>query len=296
MNAFSHCIDLFLGYLKIEKGLSAKTIEAYSGDIGNFADFAEKNGISPESVTGDFIARYMTFTSQRGLNPKSQARSLSAIRGFFSYLKQEKIVQQNPASDTESPKTARTLPIFLTLNEVKDLLQAPDMDTPRGFRDATMLHTMYAAGLRVSELVSLQLKDLDTEAAFIAVTGKGNKRRVIPIGEWAVNMIKKYQKNVRPLWSTPNEKTLFLTHHKKPMTRQGFWLIIKKYAAKANIKKNLSPHKLRHSFATHLLEGGADLISVQAMLGHVDISTTQIYTHLCLSHIQKEYYRHHPRS
>jgi integrase/recombinase XerD len=158
-----------------------------------------------------------------------------------------------------------------------------------------MLHTMYAAGLRVSEIVTMKLSDLDTEAGFVAIVGKGDKRRIVPIGEWAVKMLTNYITDIRPAWAHPGESCLFLTNRKKPMTRQGFWKIVKKYAAAANLPNGISPHKLRHSFATHLLERGADLRSVQAMLGHADITTTQIYTHVTTSHILQEYHRHHPR-
>lgn len=220
---------------------------------------------------------------------------LSAIRGFFGFLTNEKEISKNPTEDIESPKPGIRLPVVMTFDEVERLLAAPDLTTPRGFRDATMLHTMYAAGLRVSELVQMKLSDMDREAGFLAITGKGNKRRVIPIGEWAIDMLNKYMSNIRPLWARSDEKSIFLTHRRGPMTRQSFWLIIRKYATKADIQKSLSPHKLRHSFATHLLERGADLRSVQAMLGHQDISTTQVYTHVTSGLAQREYRRVHPR-
>jgi integrase/recombinase XerD len=183
----------------------------------------------------------------------------------------------------------------LSFEEIQRLLDTPDIRTPQGFRDSTMLHTMYATGVRVSELITLRLTDLNLDAGYLAATGKGNKQRLVPFGQWAADLIKKYIADFRPLRAPPNEPTLFLTNRRKPMSRQGFWQIVKKYAQKAEIEKVISPHKLRHSFATHLLEGGADLRSVQAMLGHVDISTTQIYTHVTATRLVEVHRSHHPR-
>ena len=292
---FDHAVDGFIIHLKIERGLAHATIDAYSRDLRCFGDFlaaAERNLAEvSESDISDFIAEI----SRRKLSPRTQARMLSALRGLFGFLISEKLLEINPIEHIESPAFGKRLPVIMTFEEVERLLGAPDVTTPRGFRDATMLHMMYAAGLRVSELVQMKLSDADTEAGFLAITGKGNKRRIIPIGEWAVTMLDAYMENIRPLWARPDEKCIFLTHRHGPMTRQGFWLIIRKYAVLADIQKSLSPHKLRHSFATHLLERGADLRSVQAMLGHRDISTTQIYTHVSTGLAEREYHRIHPR-
>jgi integrase/recombinase XerD len=248
-----------------------------------------------EQIRPEIIAQYLSHVSRHGLSRRSQARNLSALRGFFRYMRRERHLDFDPTDDIDSPKHELKLPSVLTLEEVERLLGAPDTGTAAGMRDFAMLHTMYGAGLRVSELTGLQLVDIDLESGFVAPTGKGDKRRLIPIGEWAVAILKKYLLETRPLWARPGETALFLTRRKAPMTRQGFWLIVKRYGVAAGIIKELSPHKLRHSFATHLLQGGADLRSVQAMLGHVDISTTQIYTHVTKEHLIEVHRRHHPR-
>ncbi|MBN2340128.1 MAG: site-specific tyrosine recombinase XerD [Deltaproteobacteria bacterium] len=295
MSLSDYQIDAFITHLKVERGLAPKSIEAYSRDLRHFSDFLEKQELEVTQITESDISSFIIFISRQNLGPRSQARMLSALRGLFKYLLQEKVISQTPMEDIESPKASKRLPVVMTLEEIERLLAAPDIQMPRGFRDATMLHVMYAAGLRVSELVTMKLNDIDQESGFLAITGKGDKRRLIPIGEWAIYLLHQYLEQVRPLWANPNEKTVFLTHRRAPMTRQGFWLIIKKYARAAQIEKALSPHKLRHSFATHLLERGADLRSVQAMLGHQDISTTQIYTHVTLGLAQREYKKYHPR-
>ncbi|MBN2715199.1 MAG: site-specific tyrosine recombinase XerD [Deltaproteobacteria bacterium] len=295
MSDLDYAVDSFITHLKIERGLAPKTIEAYSRDLRCLCDFLAESNHPPHLISENHITGFIAEISHKHLNARSQSRMLSAVRGFFRYLLSEKQIRSNPMEEIESPKFGTRLPVVLTFDEVQRLLAAPDCATPRGFRDATMLHILYAAGLRVSELVQMKLSDADTEAGFLAITGKGRKRRVIPIGEWATSMLNEYLKKTRPIWANPDEKFIFLTHHRGPMTRQGFWLIIKKYAQKARIEKTLSPHKLRHSFATHLLERGADLRSVQAMLGHQDISTTQIYTHVTKGMAHREYFRAHPR-
>ena len=295
MGDLPHLIDYYLTRLKVERGLAKNTIESYARDIGAFVGFLEAKSIEKEGVTGQEVSEYLGLLSKQGISRSSQARALSALRGFFQYLRDENLLTDAPTDHVEAPKQTRPLPVVLTFGEIERLLQAPDLKTHRGMRDATMLHTMYAAGLRVSELVSLALGDINLEAGFLGVTGKGGKRRLVPLGEWAVALLSEYLLQVRPLVARPSEPALFLTNRKRPMTRQGFWLLVKKYAVKAGITKSLSPHKLRHSFATHLLEGGADLRSVQAMLGHVDISTTQIYTHVTTKRIVDIHRQYHPR-
>lgn len=296
MNSYDSLADSYLMFLKIEKGLAHKSIEAYSTDILQFTSFAEKNNISLFETKPEHLSAFLASVAKSGTGSRSQARMLSALRGFFNFLFSEKITNSNPATEIESPKIGIHLPIVLTFEQIERLLMAPDIKTPRGMRDATMLHTMYAAGLRVSELISMTLSDLDRDKGFIAILGKGNKRRVVPIGEWAISMLDNYLKNIRPMWAEPKESHIFLTARKTTMTRQSFWKIVKKYSKKAMIPSSLiSPHKLRHSFATHLLERGADLRSVQTMLGHADISTTQIYTHVTTSHMLDQYKKHHPR-
>jgi integrase/recombinase XerD len=295
MSSLSTMTDYYLQCLKVERGLSRNTIESYARDLSGFADFVSDRTSEASAVTRSDVTDYLRSLSENGFRPSSQARMLSALRGFFHHLRDEKLIFSAPTDNVEAPKRGRPLPTVLTFEEMERLLAAPDLKTNQGQRDATMLHTMYAAGLRVSELVSLSLKDLNLDSGFVAVTGKGNKRRLVPIGEWAMEMLESYLAVTRPLYAVPTEDAVFLTNRKKPMTRQAFWLLVKKYAQKAGIKKPLSPHKLRHSFATHLLEGGADLRSVQAMLGHADISTTQIYTHVTTKRIVEVHRKHHPR-
>ena len=293
MAQLAHFVDYYLQCLKVERGLAVNSTEAYASDLAGFAEFVREKDAA--AIARDDITQYLTVLSQKGMKRSSQARVLSALRGFFKHLRDEKLIPAAPTDNIEAPKRARPLPVFLTVEEIERLLAAPDCRTPRGFRDASMLHTMYAAGLRVSELISLRLKDLNLTAGYLGVTGKGNKQRLVPLGEWACAMLTKYIDEVRPRSATEGEPIVFLTDRKKKMSRQGFWQIIKKYALKAGIEKDISPHKLRHSFATHLLEGGADLRSVQAMLGHADISTTQIYTHVSVRHIVDMHRRIHPR-
>jgi integrase/recombinase XerD len=288
-------VDLYLAHLKVERGLAPRTIAAYARDIAAFADFAEARGEDAAGIAPQTIADYLVHLSRRGLARRSQARALSSLRGLFRFAVQDKHLSADPTEEAESPKPRRNLPVYLTVDEMERLLATPNLETPHGLRDATMLHVMYAAGLRVSELVSLRLSDVDLEAGFVAVTGKGDKRRLVPLGEWAVKMIELYLARVRPLWARPEESALFLTQQRGPMSRQGFWLLVKKHAAAAGIGSGLSPHKLRHSFATHLLDRGADLRSVQAMLGHVDISTTQIYTHVSAVRLAEMVRERHPR-
>jgi integrase/recombinase XerD len=288
-------VDAFLGHLKVERALSPRTISAYASDIAAFTESLETAGAGADAITPAAVSEYVMGMSRRGLSRRSQARALSALRTMFRYLREERHLEKDPTEDVEAPKAQRPLPVVLTVDEVERLLAAPELSTPRGFRDATMLHVMYAAGLRVSELVSLKLADVDLEAGFLAVTGKGEKRRLVPLGEWAIAFVRRYLSEVRPRWARPGEAAMFVTSRREPMSRQNFWKIVRRSAREAGIEKHLSPHKLRHSFASHLLDGGADLRSVQAMLGHVDISTTQIYTHVSTARIAEVHRTKHPR-
>jgi len=297
LSEFHQSIDLYLAHIKIEKGLSANTVESYARDLQSLLEFVQKRGIeqAAQIQESDILDYQAVLAHKKQLSPSSQARALSAMRGFFKYLNSEQLMTQNPVENADNPKLKRSLPTFLTLEEIEKLLSAPNILKAAGLRDAAMLHAMYATGTRVSEIVNLKIADCDINAGLIRVIGKGNKQRLIPMGVWASDMIRVYMENVRPKWQSPKEPCLFLTSRRKPMTRQGFWLIVKKYARRANITKNISPHKLRHSFATHLLENGADLRSVQAMLGHADISTTQIYTHISREHLVDVLRNLHPR-
>jgi integrase/recombinase XerD len=295
MMALAPLVDYYLQCLKVERGLAKNTVQSYARDLTGFIDFIGDENLDAKLVTRTDVAAFLGSLAKQGLRKSSQARILSALRGFFRHLHAEKLIDTTPTDNVMAPKQIRPLPVVLNFEEIESLLLAPDIRKHQGFRDATMLHTMYAAGLRVSELISIKLADLNLEAGYLAATGKGNKRRLVPLGDWASELVKKYIADIRPFRALPDETTLFLTNRRKPMSRQGFWQIVKKYAAKAGITKSISPHKLRHSFATHLLEGGADLRSVQAMLGHVDISTTQIYTHVTTKHLVEVHRRHHPR-
>ena len=295
MGDLHELVDAFLAHLKVERALSPRTISAYATDIAAFVASAEEAGLAGREIPPDAIAAHVMGLSRRGGSRRSQARALSALRTMFRYLRDEKLIEGDPTEDVEAPKARRTLPVVLSVDEVRRLLATPDVATPRGLRDATMLHVMYAAGLRVSELVALKVADADLEAGFVAVTGKGDKRRLVPLGDWAIAFLRRYLAEIRPRWARPGEAAMFLTSRRRPMSRVNFWKIVLRCARAAGIDKPLSPHKLRHSFASHLLDGGADLRSVQAMLGHVDISTTQIYTHVSTARIAEVHHEKHPR-
>jgi integrase/recombinase XerD len=291
-------IQGYIDYLIIEKGLSKNSIESYSADLVRFVTFLEKNRIEQvNQVNTPVILAWLIDLNKKGLSSKSRARHLITIRGLFKFLTSENLLSKNPVKDVDIPKTGLALPKFMTIDEISNLIESPDIRKPRGMRDAAMMETMYGAGLRVSELIRMKLQDINLDANFIRVLGKGSKERLIPIGSQARRIIQKWIKEGRPyLLKKVSSSFLFVARAGKPMTRQSFWKIIKKYALIANIKKNVTPHTLRHSFATHLLEGGADLRSVQTMLGHSDISTTQIYTHVSREYLMKMHKQFHPRN
>lgn len=290
-----HWIDAYLDHLKVERGLGPKTLEAYAADFVRFTAYLDKRNKSLANADAGTVSGALVELSQQGLCARSQARFVSALRGLYKYLVDEQLIARNPMELIESPKLNRKLPALLNADEVARLLAAPNQDNPRGLRDAAMLHTMYAAGLRVSELVRLQLADLDLRAGFLVAFGKGRKRRLVPLGEPARDAIEAYLSRVRGRWAKPGERCVFVTSRGGCMTRQAFWKLIKSYAREAGISKTISPHMLRHSFATHLLLGGADLRVVQTLLGHADITTTQIYTHLTGQHLKQMHQRYHPR-
>jgi integrase/recombinase XerD len=297
VDSIEHLIDRYINYLLVEKGLSAKTIDAYSADLNRYAAylFANSAGGVTENDT-QLLLRYLIAMREEGLTPRSRARHLVTIRGFYRFLVQEKMLPADPAALIDLPKSGLRLPDVLSIDEVKRLLDCPDLTKPTGFRDAAMLETLYAAGLRVSELVGLKLPDVNLEAGFVRVFGKGARERVVPIGKHARDKIERYLDSFRPqLLRQTTSAYLFVARAGKPMTRQGFWKLLKKYARQADIRKVVSPHSLRHSFASHLLEGGADLRTVQIMLGHVDIATTQIYTHVARDQLQRIHRKYHPR-
>jgi integrase/recombinase XerD len=290
-------LDLFLSFLAVEKGLSANTLEAYSRDGGKYLSFLEKEGCSaPGLIRSLHIASFLSDLKKAGLGPRSRARALSCVRMFHRFLETEGYSDCNPASLIDAPKTLGKLPSVLSFRDVEALLAAPSGESPVDIRDKAMLELLYATGLRVSELVLLKTREVNLSAGFLLAFGKGDKERLVPMGETAVVFLKRYQTTVRRLLDkSADNEYLFLSRLGKPMTRQAFWNIIKKRTAQAGIGKNISPHTLRHSFATHLLENGADLRSVQIMLGHADLSSTQIYIHVTRERLKRIHEEFHPR-
>ena len=290
-------MDQYLNYLLIEKGLSANTLDSYRADLKRFADFLHACGIrSLLDADSSVILRHLISLRDSGMGPRSRARHLVTLRGFFKFLIQEKILERNPASRIDLPKSGLKLPDVLSVQEIDRILNMPDTHKLAGIRNAAMIELMYAAGLRVTELVTVKIQDVNLDGCCVRVFGKGAKERMVPFGQPARQKIDFYVTTARPLILRPyTSPFLFVARAGKPMTRQGFWKILKQYARAAGISKPITPHSLRHSFASHLLEGGADLRSVQIMLGHVDISTTQIYTHVAREHLKRMHEKYHPR-
>jgi integrase/recombinase XerD len=291
-------IDPFLHYLAVEKGLARNTLEAYARDLNAYMAFLEDQGIaSLAETTIVTVMAFMQHEQQRGLSLRSITRALVALRGLYRFLAGEGHLAQNPLEDMELPKLAATLPHVLTVQDVEQLLAQPDpVAGPAGVRDGAMLELLYATGMRVSELVELPTDAVNLEAGFATIKGKGGKERICPIGEVAMDKVRAYRDVARPAVLKGRESPyFFLNNRGGRMSRQGFWKLLKHYALKAGITKRITPHTLRHSFATHLLERGADLRFIQAMLGHVDISTTQIYTHVNQEYLKKIHRQFHPR-
>ena len=293
-----HLLDQFLNYLVVERGLSPNTLDSYSRDLIKYLEYLSRKGIKDINETSDLtVISFFTSLKKDGLSNRSIARNLSSIKMFYKFLAEDHHIKSNPTLNIETPKRESKLPQVLSMEEVDSLLKIPGRNTPLGLRDAALLELLYATGLRVSEIVSLSLNNINLEAGYLLAYGKGSKERLVPIGEVAQNLIKEYLEKARPaLLKKKQSNYLFITRRTKPMTRQGFWKLIKKYALAAGINKNISPHTLRHSFASHLLERGADLRSVQIMLGHSDISSTQIYTHVTTERLKKIHNQYHPRS
>ena len=292
-------IQEFSDYLRIEKRNSPHTISAYRRDLKRFS--AELSGKLPVSVDTTDIRKFLISLKNQGLSTVSVARSLSSIKSFFNYLCQDEQLQNNPAEILESPKTWRKLPDILSLSDVDTLLKSPNIKSNIGVRDKAMLEILYASGLRVSELIKLTVSQLDFEVGYLRVLGKGGKERIVPIGNLAKSAVNNYVLNSRPFFASSRKDgqkvdELFINCRGYGMTRQGFWKILKGYVNQVQIRVRVSPHTLRHAFATHLLERGADLRSVQQMLGHSDISTTQIYTHILKGRLLEIHQRFHPRS
>jgi integrase/recombinase XerD len=290
--------DLFLERLLVERQLSVNTVEAYGRDLTRLRRFLVARGREEAAaVTPADLAEHLLELARSGLSPRSRARALVAVRGLFRFLCGERLLERDPSETLVAPRLGRRLPSVLGLDEVDRLLAAPAGSAPRALRDAAMLATLYATGLRVSELCGLRLPDLNLKAGFVRATGKGKKQRLVPLGDLAAARLARYLADARgALCKRPTELGLFLTGRGRPMTRQGFWKLIGRHARAAGIARTVSPHVLRHSFATHLVERGADLRAVQAMLGHADIATTQVYTHVSRAHMLELHRKHHPRA
>lgn len=290
-------IDQFIDAVWMEHGLSKNTLNAYRTDLRKTAEWlTEQNrGELVRATRGDLLD-LMAARSEAQHSPRSTARLLSSLRRFFSYCQRQALVSEDPTRLLSTPKLGRPLPDSLTEDEVERLLAAPDTGTGMGIRDRAMLELLYATGLRVSELVGLQNSQVNLRQGILRVTGKGEKERLVPLGEESIDWLEKYQRQVRPeLAGEATPEALFLTSRRQGMTRQAFWYLIKRYASKVGIRSKLSPHTLRHAFATHLLNHGADLRAVQMLLGHSNISTTTIYTHVANARLKALHARHHPR-
>ena len=294
---FDKLADRFINYLLVEKGLSQNTISSYSADLSLYLDFLKAKGLQNVADSDTpFVLKHLIALRDGGLGPRSRARHLVTLRGFYRFLVKEKILEANPAQLVDLPKIGRRLPDVLRLDDVIRLLDSPDPSKPLGLRDTAMLELLYAAGLRISELVTVAMQDVDLEACFVRVLGKGSKERVVPMGQEARKKLDAFLQSGRPaLLKGRLSPYLFVTRSAKPMTRQGFWKLFKQYAKQAGISNDITPHTIRHSFATHLLERGADLRTVQVMLGHVDIATTQIYTHVAQERLKAVHSQYHPR-
>jgi len=291
-------IASFLTHVRVEKGLSSNTVEAYRRDLLKFDDFAKKRKLSLEAVRRDDLVDFLAGLYRQKLESKTVARHLVTMRNFFRYAQIQEQIAEDPSVTLESPKIRRSLPGYLRLEEVERLLLQPDPKTALGMRDKAMLEVLYSTGLRVSELIGLRVTDLDAKVGCVRCIGKGDKERIVPVGKKALGMVEKYLRDARPklmgkVTGTPN---LFVNRRGRQLTRVGVWKILSEYGRRAGLRVALTPHMLRHSFATHLLERGADLRSVQLMLGHSDISTTQIYTHVVEERLKQIYKAHHPRA
>jgi integrase/recombinase XerD len=296
MGDVSHFVKMYINSVWLEKGLSDNTMESYQRDIQKLELHLSQTKVPLENAASYDLMAFFSESSQAGIKPSSLARSLSSIRGFYQYMVRENHIEVNPAALIESPKQGRPIPKSLTESDVEALLAAPNVATDLGLRDRAMLELLYACGLRVSELVELDMSQLNLSAGVVKVFGKGSKERLVPIGEIAQNWLQKYIKQARPqLLKAAASGVLFPSNRGQHMTRQTFWHRIKQHGITAGIQKPLSPHVIRHAFATHLLNHGADLRVIQMLLGHSDLSTTQIYTHVATQRLQNLHSQHHPR-
>ncbi len=290
-------LDDYLSHLTLDRGLSLKTVEAYSADVIRFISFSDRSRISdPETVRPSDVVAWLEEERASGISPRTMARRLSALRGFFRFLSQVQAVETDPLTTVDTPRIGRTLPGVLAVDMVESLLQRPDVTKPAGLRDRALLELTYASGLRASEAVGLRLPEIDRRLFYLRITGKGNKERIVPVGETAMEWLERYLSQARPrLLGKVQSDIVFVGRGGRPLTRQRFWQILKGHAAAAGVRGPVSPHTLRHSFATHLLAGGADLRVVQMLLGHSDITTTQIYTHVDIERLREVHRKFHPR-
>ena len=287
----------YFNYLLIERGVAQNTMESYGRDLRRFIFFVEKKEIKDiKEVTPEIIVEFLTYIRDEGLAANSMNRSLAALRGFYKYLLREKIITQNPLANIELAKVWMKLPETISKEEMKSILSQPGTQSVAAIRNTAMLELLYATGIRVSELINLNMNSVNWQVGFLIVMGKGSKERIVPIGKIAYDCTRRYVDEVRPkLMQKKSTDVLFLNRFGKKFTRQGFWKIVVGYARQTGLQKKVYPHTFRHSFATHLLEGGADLRSVQVMLGHSDISTTQIYTHVTRERLREVHQKYHPR-
>ena len=296
----SATITSFVTHVRVEKGLSANTVSAYRRDLVKFEAFAKKRQLTLEAVSRDDLVDFLAGLYREKLESRTVARQLVTLRNFFRYAQVQDLITTDPSANLESPKLRRSLPGYLRLEEVERLLAQPDANTTLGLRDRAMLEVLYSTGLRVSELVSLRVGDLDSKSGCVRCIGKGDKERIVPVGRKALATVEKYLQAGRPEMlrqaKALNSRALFVNNRGVALSRVGVWKILSAYGRRAGLRVALTPHMLRHSFATHLLEHGADLRSVQLMLGHADISTTQIYTHVVEERLKQIYKAHHPRA
>lgn len=289
-------LDHYVTFLRAERNLAPKTVDAYAMDVRAYLQDLVKRRLEVERVTREDVLEHLATLGQQGLSPRSRARHLAALRGFHRFLEDEKLCAADPTSDLDTPRHTRKLPVFLSLEEVEALLAAPDVKTITGVRDRAMIEVLYATGLRVSELIKLSVNDVNLNDGFVLTMGKGRKERVVPLGRRAIEAVKAWLQERPTMLHGREAKALFVTPRGSGFSRMGFWKLLRRHARSAGIFKDISPHKLRHSFATHLVERGADLRAVQAMLGHADLATTQIYTHVDSKRLRAVYDDKHPRS
>ncbi len=297
MKSSSTSIDTYLDYLRDVRRMSPNTLSSYARDLGALSAYAEKQGRAPEALDRRGLEAFARQLMTNGLAPRSVARAIACVRGYFKFLLVEKTIDADPAEDLRAPRAWPALPKYLDLEEVDRLLAQPDTSTPRGIRDKALIELLYATGLRVTELLSLKAGDMSLDAGYLTCIGKGDKQRIVPLGHAAADWVRRYMSEARPAL-VKNRKSPWLFVNAKGgarLSRVGFWKVLKAYGVKAGVSRGLSPHVLRHSFATHLLDRGADLRAIQMMLGHADLSTTQIYTHVLEARLRAVYDKFHPR-